>query len=186
MHCIIDCTELFCSRPSSPLKVPFIQLKASCYIEMLDRNHTIWSSNFYQFYITKIYFRQKIVRRSSWTNGTFFEKNCNTRAHWGFWYQLTCKYWCNTEYTSLFRRLLTINKTRSEKSQAVTITVKIYFDRKTQSVKEFYQIGKEIPLILHGSVNQIWIVALLRNVVSLLIVKDNKRNRNMKNVKWNA
>ena len=61
MRCIIDCTELFCLRPSSPLKVPFIQakLKVSYYIESFDRNRTILSSNTYQFYITKIYFKKK-------------------------------------------------------------------------------------------------------------------------------
>ena len=57
-------------------------------------------------------------------------------------------------------------------SQAVTTTVKISFGRKIQSIKEFHQIGNKIPLILHGSINQIWTVALLLNIMSLLIVKD--------------
>ena len=102
-------------RPSWPLKFLLFKLKASCYIERLDRNRTIWSSNFYQLYITKIYFRQKIVRRSSWLNEALLEKNYSTRAHWDFNIRWLCKYWCNTEYTSLFKRLLTINKTRSER-----------------------------------------------------------------------
>ena len=58
-----------------------------------------------------------------------------------------------------------------KESQAVTTTVKIYFERKIQSVKEFHQIGNEIPLILHGSINQIWTVSLLCNVMSLLLLK---------------
>ena len=52
-----------------------------------------------------------------------------------------------------------------KESQTVTNTVEIYFERKIQNVKEFHQIGNEIPLILHGSMNQIWIVALLYNVI---------------------
>ena len=52
-----------------------------------------------------------------------------------------------------------------KESQAVTTTVNIYFERKIQfhqiGKKEFHQIGNEIPLILHGSINQIWTVALL-------------------------
>ena len=70
-----------------------------------------------------------------------------------------------------------------KESQAVTTTVKI--ERKIQSVKEFYQIGKENPLILHASMNQIWTVALLCNVMSLLIVKDttNEAETFLKNVK---
>ena len=74
-----------------------------------------------------------------------------------------------------------------KESQAVTTTVKIYFERKIQSVKEFHQIGNEIPLVLHGSINQIWTVALLCNVIvmSLLIVKDrtNETEIFLKNVK---
>ena len=74
MRYMIDCTEIFDPRHSSSLKVPFIQAKTICYIERLDRNRTIWSSNFYQLYITKIYFRQKFVQRSSWLNEALLEK----------------------------------------------------------------------------------------------------------------
>ena len=67
-----------------------------------------------------------------------------------------------------------------KKSQAVNTTVKIHFERKIQSVKEFPQIGNEIPLILCGSINQIWTVAPLCNVMSLIIVKGTtKRNKNI-------
>ena len=59
-----------------------------------------------------------------------------------------------------------------EESQAVTTTVKTCFERKIQSVKEFRQIGNEIPLIPRDSINQRWTVTLLFNVMSLLIVKD--------------
>ena len=72
-----------------------------------------------------------------------------------------------------------------KESQAVTTTVKIYFERKIQSVKEFHQFGNEIPLILHGPINQIWTVALLCNVMSLLIVKGrtNETEIFLKNIK---
>ena len=75
-----------------------------------------------------------------------------------------------------------------KESQTVTTTVKIYFERKIQIVKEFHRIGNEIPLILRGSINQIWTVALLCNVMFLLIVKDttNKRETFLKNLKQNA
>ena len=75
-----------------------------------------------------------------------------------------------------------------EESQAFTATVTIYFERKIQSLKEFHQIGKEISLILRGSVNRIWTVALLCNVMFLLVVKDttNKTETFLKNVKQNA
>ena len=41
-----------------------------------------------------------------------------------------------------------------KENQSVTTTVKTYFVRKIQSIKEFHQIGNEIPLILHGSINE--------------------------------
>ena len=70
-----------------------------------------------------------------------------------------------------------------KESQAVTTTVKIYFERKR--VKEFHQIRNEIPLILHGSIKQILVVALLCNVRYVLIVKDttNETETFLKNVK---
>ena len=54
-----------------------------------------------------------------------------------------------------------------------------------QCVKEFHQFVDEIPLILHGSINQIKKVALLYNAISLVIVKDttNKIETFLKNVK---
>ena len=72
-----------------------------------------------------------------------------------------------------------------KESPAVTTTVKIYFERKIQSVKEFHQIGNEIRLILHGLINQIWTVGFLCNAMSLLIVKDttNETETFLKNVK---
>ena len=77
------------------------------------------------------------------------------------------------------------SKTRSEISQTVTTTVKIYFEGKIQSVKEFHQIGNEIPMILYESIKQIWTVALLCSVMSLLIVKDTTSETEtfLKNVK---
>ena len=62
-----------------------------------------------------------------------------------------------------------------KESQAVTTTIKIYFEQKIQSVKEFDQIGNKIPLIIHVSINQIWTVTLLCNFMSLLIVKETTR-----------
>ena len=72
-----------------------------------------------------------------------------------------------------------------KESQTVTNTVEIYFERKIQNVKEFHQIGNKISLIRHGSINQIWTVDLLCNVMFPLIVKDttNGTETFLKNVK---
>ena len=72
-----------------------------------------------------------------------------------------------------------------KESQAVTTIVEIFFERKIRNVKEFHQIGSGIPLIRHGSTNQIWTVALLCNVMSLSFVKDttNETETFLKNIK---
>ena len=74
------------------------------------------------------------------------------------------------------------------KCQAVTTTVKRYFEPKIQNVKDFYQIKNEFQLILHVSINQIWSIALSCNVMFPLIVKDatNETETFLKNVKRNA
>ena len=74
-----------------------------------------------------------------------------------------------------------------KESQDVITTIKIHFELKIQSAKEFNQIGNEIPLI-HGAIKQIWTVTLLRNVMSLLIVKDttNETETFLKKLKLSA
>ena len=52
-------------------------------------------------------------------------------------------------------------------------SVRIHVERAIKRVKRFRQIRNEIPLTLHGSVNQIWTVAcLLCNFMSPLIQND--------------
>ena len=72
-----------------------------------------------------------------------------------------------------------------KESQAVTTTVKIYFVQKIKIQKSFTSFENEIPLILHGSINEIWTVDLLCNIMSLLIVKGTTSNTEifLKNVK---
>ena len=74
------------------------------------------------------------------------------------------------------------------KCQAVTTTVKRYFEPKIQNVKDFYQIKNEFQLILHVSINQIWSIALSCNVMFSLTVKDttNETETFLQNVKRNA
>ena len=73
-----------------------------------------------------------------------------------------------------------------KESQTVTTTVKIYFQRKIQSVKEFHQIGNEISLIIHGSFNKpnMDVMDLLCNVISLSLLDTKKKTETfLKNVK---
>ena len=48
--------------------------------------------------------------------------------------------------------------------------VRIHVERAIQRIKKFRQIRNEIPLVLHGSINQIWTVScLLCNFMNPLI-----------------
>ena len=59
-----------------------------------------------------------------------------------------------------------------KESQTIA-SVRIHVERAIQRVKKFKQIRNEIPLTLHGSINQIWTVScLLCNFMSPLIQKD--------------
>ena len=55
-----------------------------------------------------------------------------------------------------------------KENQAVTTSQNTFW---AKSVKEFHQTENEIPLILHGSINQKWAVSLLWNAMTLLIVQ---------------
>ena len=90
-------------------------------------------------YITKIYYRQKIVRRSSWLNEATLEKNFSIRANWGFS--------ISTDLVNIVVRLnipdfleacSQLTRPEVKRCQAVTTTVKIHFERKVQNVKEFH------------------------------------------------
>ena len=64
--------------------------------------------------------------------------------------------------------------TKEEVLESQTIaSVRIHVERAIQRVKKFRLIRNEIPLVLHGSVNQIWTVCcLLCNFMPPLIQND--------------
>ena len=68
--------------------------------------------------------------------------------------------------------------TEAEVKESQTIaSVRIHVERAIERVKRFRQIKNEIPLALHGTVNQMWTVCcLLCNLMPPLIVKDYKSN----------
>ena len=63
----------------------------------------------------------------------------------------------------------------NEVTESQTIAaVRIYIERAIQRVKYFRQIRNEIPLTMHGSINQIWTVScLLCNFMPPLIKQHN-------------
>ena len=54
------------------------------------------------------------------------------------------------------------NLTNEEVTESQTIvSVRIHVERGIQRIKKFRQIRNEIPLVLYGSINQIWAVSCL-------------------------
>ena len=66
--------------------------------------------------------------------------------------------------------------TAAEVKESQTIaSVRIHVERAIQRIKKFRVLRNEIPLTLHGSINQIWTVCcLLANSMPPLIQKDNE------------
>ena len=64
--------------------------------------------------------------------------------------------------------------TAAEVKESQTIaSVRIHVERAIERIKRFRILRNEIPLTLHGSINQIWIVCcLLTNMMTPLIQKD--------------
>ena len=76
-------------------------------------------------YITKIYFRQKIVRRRSWLNEVTFEKNYSIQANWGFLISVDLVNIVVTLNIPDFLGYSQLTRLELKKCQAVSITVKI-------------------------------------------------------------
>ena len=52
--------------------------------------------------------------------------------------------------------------TNEEVTESQTIaSVRVHVERAIQRIKKFRQISNEVPLVLHGSINQIWTVSCL-------------------------
>ena len=67
-----------------------------------------------------------------------------------------------------------LTKAKVKESQKIT-SVRIHVERAIQRIKTYSIIQNEIPLTLHGSINQIWtVICLLTNLAPRLIDKSNK------------
>ena len=67
-----------------------------------------------------------------------------------------------------------LTKAEVKASQTVA-SVRIHVERAIQRIKTYSIIQNEIPLTLHGSINQIWtVICLLTNLAPRLIDKSNK------------
>ena len=174
-RCIIDCTELYCQRPSS------LSTQGSMYshykshvtykslIGIAPSGATTFISQLYEGSISD----KDIVNRSGILHEKLWGENDSIMADRGFTISDLLKPLNVALNIPSFlggREQLTEDEVKESQTIA---SVRIHVERAIQRVKKFKQIRNEIPLTLHGSINQIWTVAcLLCNFMPPLIQKD--------------
>ena len=116
---------------------------------------------------------KEIVERSGLLNRHLWEANDSIMADRGFTItDLLKPLGVELNIPSFLDGRKQFSEEEVKESQIIS-SVRIHVERAIQRIKKFKQIRNEIPLTLHGSVNQIWTVAcLLCNFMSPLIQKD--------------
>ena len=174
-RCIIDCTELFCQRPSS------LTIQSSLYssykhhvtykglVGIAPSGSITFISQLYEGSISD----KEIVARSGILSPELWSEGDSLMADRGFTIQEELnplKVRLNIPAFLSGRDQLT--KAEVKESQCIA-SVRIHVERAIQRIKKFRQIRNEIPLVLHGSINQIWtVVCLLCNFLPPLIQND--------------
>lgn len=175
-RCIIDCTELFCQSPSS------LNIQNSLFshykhhvtykglIGIAPSGAITFISQLYSGSISdkEIVNRSGILRKELWDDGD------SIMADRGFIIEDELKA-LNVQLNipAFLDGREQLTKGEVKESQSIA-SVRIHVERAIQRVKKFRQLRNEIPLVLHGSINQIWTVAcLLCNFLPPLIQSKN-------------
>ena len=174
-RCIIDCTELFCQRPSSlaTQSALYSHYKSHVTYKGLVGISPVGAITFVsQLYDGSISYKD-IVQKSGFLSPGLWKANDSVMADRGFTIEEELRKLLASLNIPCFlagRDQLTVAEVKESQSIA---SVRIHVERAIQRIKKFRIIRNEIPLTLHGSVNQIWTVCcLLCNFMSPLIQKD--------------
>ena len=174
-RCIIDCTELFCQRPSS--------LSSQSHMYSQYKSHVTYKgllgiapsgaitfiSQLYEGCISD----KEIVKRSGLVDERLWDENDSIMADRGFTVaDLFQPLKVDLNIPAFLEGRAQFSEHEVVESQNIS-SVRIHVERAIQRVKKFKQIRNEIPLTLHGTINQIWTVScLLCNLMPPLIQKD--------------
>ena len=174
-RCIIDCTELFCQRPSS------LTIQSALYSSY--KHHVTYkglvgiSPSGAITFVSQLYegsiSDKEIVSRSGILTKELWSPGDSLMADRGFDIQdLLSPLQVNLNIPAFLSGRPQLSKAEVKESQCIA-SVRIHVERAIQRIKKFRQIRCEVPLSLHGSINQIWTVAcLLCNFLPPLIQKD--------------
>ena len=174
-RCIIDCTELFCQRPSSLASQSHMYSNYKSHVTykgligIAPSGSITFVSQLYEGCISD----KEIVKRSGFLTKELWKKDDSVMADRGFTIAEDLrKLDVSLNIPAFLEQRDQFTKEEVEESQTIA-SVRIHVERAIQRVKKFRQIRNEINLCLHGSINQIWTVAcLLCNFMPPLIQKD--------------
>ena len=172
---IIDCTELYCQRSSS------LSIQSSLYssykhhvtykgfIGIAPSGAITFVSQLYDGSISdkEIVSRSGLLTKELWSAGDSLMADRGFNIH-----DMLEPMQVHLNIPAFLSGISQLTKDEVRKSQTIA-SVRIHVERAIQRIKKFRQIRNEIPLSLHGSINQIWTVAcLLCNFMSPLIQND--------------
>lgn len=174
-RCIIDCTELFCQRPSSLYSQSCMYSSYKSHVTykglvgISPSGAISFISQLYEGSISD----KDIVSRSGLLNKALWCAGDSIMADRGFTISEQLKpLSVNLNIPSFLAGKDQLSESEVLESQKIA-SVRIHVERAIQRIKLFKQLRNEIPATLHGSINQIWTVAcLLCNFMSPLIQKD--------------
>ena len=174
-RCIIDCTELFCQRPSSLYSQSCMYSSYKSHVTykglvgISPSGAISFISQLYEGSISD----KEIVARSGLLNKALWCAGDSIMVDRGFTISEQLKPLNVDLNIPLFLAGRDqLSETEVLESQKIA-SVRIHVERAIQRIKLFKQLRNEIPATLHGSINQIWTVAcLLCNFMAPLIQKD--------------
>ena len=174
-RCIIDCTELYCQRPSSlsTQSALYSHYKSHVTYKGLIGISPSGSVTFISQLFDGSISDREIVSRSGFLEPSLWNSQDSVMADRGFVIYDELKELgvvLNIPCFLAGRDQLTAAEVKESQSIA---SVRIHVERAIQRVKKFRVLRNEIPLSFHGSVNQIWTVCcMLCNFMTPLIQKD--------------
>ena len=169
---IIDCTELFCQKPSS------LTIQSSLFshykhhvtykglVGIAPSGAITFVSELFDGSISDV----EIVKRSGFLQKELWEQGDSVMADRGFTIDdLLQPLGVSLNIPAFLSGRSQLSHNEVTESQTIA-AVRIHVERAIQRIKRFRQIRNEIPLSLHGTVNQIWTVCcLLCNFMDPLI-----------------
>ena len=157
-RCIIDCTEMYCQRPSSlaTQSALYSQYKSHVTYKGLLGITPSGAITFVSQLFDGSISDKEIVRKSGFLQKYLWDAGDSVMADRGFLIEDDLKqFGVNLNIPAFLDGREQFTAAELKESQTIA-SVRIHNERAIQRVKKFKILRNEIPLTLHGSINQIW------------------------------